>query len=57
MYLPDSPALPRELRGIGFRLEDDVVVTAGAPRVLSSAVPLQPADVEALVGTLPLPLS
>lgn len=54
MYLPDSPSLPRELRGIGFRLEDDVVVTDGAPRVLSNLVPLQPVDVEALVGTQPL---
>jgi Xaa-Pro aminopeptidase len=54
LYLPDAPGVPRELRGIGFRLEDDIVVTAGAPRVLSSAAPLQPDDVERLVGSQPL---
>jgi Xaa-Pro aminopeptidase len=31
--------VPPVLRGIGVRIEDDVLVTAGAPRVLTAATP------------------
>jgi Xaa-Pro aminopeptidase len=37
--------VPPELRGIGVRIEDDVVVTDGAPRVLSAGLPRDPDDV------------
>lgn len=34
-----------------FRVEDTVLITNGAPEVLSSAIPKEMADVEALVGS------
>ena len=39
--------VPPELRGIGVRIEDDIVITDGAPRLLSGSLPRTPDDVEA----------
>ncbi len=39
--------VPKELRGIGIRIEDDVLVTRSGHRVLTAAVPKEIADVEA----------
>jgi Xaa-Pro aminopeptidase len=41
---------PEYLKGIGIRIEDDLVVTADGYRVMSSAIPKEPGDLEALVG-------
>ena len=38
--------VPPEYRGIGVRIEDDVLVTAGGHRVMSDAIPRRTADVE-----------
>jgi Xaa-Pro aminopeptidase len=47
LYFSDGDqAVPAELRGIGVRIEDDVLVTAGAPEVLTAALPRTVADVE-----------
>jgi Xaa-Pro aminopeptidase len=40
--------VPGCYRGIGVRIEDDVLVTADGHDVLSAAVPKEPADIEAL---------
>ena len=48
---PDDEDAPEALRGIGVRIEDDVLVTAGEPVVLSAGVPKEVAEIEALVGT------
>ncbi|MEU3657654.1 aminopeptidase P family protein [Streptomyces sp. NPDC032161] len=40
LYLqPDDETLPAELRGIGVRIEDDLVVTADGARLMSGALP------------------
>ena len=44
----DCEAVAPEWRGIGIRIEDDVLVTAEGHCVLSAAVPKQVADLEAL---------
>ena len=46
---PDSKA-PRALRGIGVRIEDDILVTRTGHDNLSRAIPSAPAELEALVG-------
>ncbi|QIK72853.1 aminopeptidase P family protein [Propioniciclava coleopterorum] len=39
--------VPEELRGIGVRIEDDIVITDGEARLLSDALPREADDVEA----------
>lgn len=52
LYIPaDDESAPGELRGLGIRIEDDVLVRAAGPEVLSAAVPKRVAEIEALVGT------
>ncbi len=43
----DDARVPAEYRGIGIRIEDDVLVTSGAPEVMTAACPKSIADVEA----------
>jgi len=50
LYIPDREEFG-DLAGIGVRLEDDVAVTVAGAEVLSAAVPLEPKEVEALVGS------
>ncbi|PAU44152.1 Xaa-Pro aminopeptidase [Streptomyces albireticuli] len=53
LYLqPDDETLPAELRGIGVRIEDDLVITAGGARLMSHALPRTPDAVEAWMGEL-----
>ncbi|MFF2196122.1 aminopeptidase P family protein [Streptomyces sp. NPDC058157] len=53
LYLqPDDETLPAELRGMGVRIEDDLVVTADGARLMSGALPRTVAGIEEWMGTL-----
>ena len=47
---PDSKHAPAKWRGIGIRIEDDVVVTRDEPEVITAAVPNDPDEIEALMA-------
>src|SRR6266851_847314 len=42
----DDDTVPESFRGIGIRIEDDVLVTAGGHEVMTAATPKTIADVE-----------
>ncbi|KAJ3173598.1 hypothetical protein HDU88_002685 [Geranomyces variabilis] len=56
LYIPESPAFPEAYRGVGVRIEDDVVVggkeTGWAPTVLSVEAPKEVEDIEAVMAGL-----
>lgn len=49
---PDDTLFPAEFRGIGVRIEDDVLVTKDGCKNLSSAMPRHPDEVEAWMASL-----
>ena len=49
LYVPqDDESAPASLRGIGVRIEDDVLVTSGEPDVMTSLVPKEISELEEL---------
>jgi Xaa-Pro aminopeptidase len=49
LYVPDDdPSAPAELRGLGIRIEDDILVTATDPDVLTAGIPKTVDEIERL---------
>jgi len=52
VYIPDSRTdVPKDLRGLGMRIEDDVLVTANGHYNLCSQCPKQPHEIESLMSS------
>ena len=49
-FKPDDLTVPERFRGIGVRIEDDMLVTADGCENLSAAMPRRSADVEAWIA-------
>ncbi len=50
IYVPRDADCPDAFKGIGIRIEDDILVTASGHENLSAALPKHPDEIEALVG-------
>ncbi len=58
LYIPaDDEHAPESMRGLGIRIEDDVLITEGEPEILTWEAPKEIAEIEALVGSTTLELS
>ena len=52
LYLdPDNEEIPEQYRGIGIRIEDDILITADGHQNLSAHIPSDPDEIEAIVGS------
>ncbi|HEX7381073.1 MAG TPA: hypothetical protein VF265_02855, partial [Nevskiaceae bacterium] len=47
---PGSKGVPKRYHGIGIRIEDDVLITARGPEILTGGVPKSVAEIEALMA-------
>ena len=53
IYIPDSELMddvPKRWRGMGIRIEDDVLIEKAGNRVLTEAAAKEPDEIEALMG-------
>lgn len=53
-FAEDLTEVPEAFRGMGIRIEDDVLVTAGEPDVLTAGTPKTVADVESTMAESPI---
>jgi Xaa-Pro aminopeptidase len=52
----DRTEVPAPYRGMGIRIEDDVLVTAGEPEVLTAATPKTVAEIESAMSKGQVPV-
>ena len=50
LYFDPKPQVPERVRGIGIRIEDDVLITDGEPEILTVAAPKLPDDMSEIIG-------
>lgn len=51
IYVQTDLDVPERWKGIGVRIEDDVLCTPGEPDVLTAAIPKEAGELEAIVGS------
>ncbi|MGL4855785.1 M24 family metallopeptidase, partial [Plesiomonas sp.] len=51
LYIAPDANVPAQYRGIGIRIEDDLLITAQGNDVLTAGVPKQIDDIEALMAS------
>jgi len=51
LYVQADLEVPERWKGIGIRIEDDVLCTNGDPDVITAAIPKETAELEAIVGS------
>jgi len=51
IYIPDAPDIPSYFRGIGIRIEDDVLITPGEPYVFTANAPKEVEDIEKVLNS------
>eukprot|EP00050_Salpingoeca_kvevrii_P007211 m.294551 g.294551 ORF g.294551 m.294551 type:complete len:488 (+) comp13012_c0_seq1:1081-2544(+) len=51
IYVPDSDEFPKEYRGLGVRIEDDIAISERGYEVLTESCPKTIEDVEAVLAT------
>lgn len=53
IYIPaNDTSVPKEFRGLGVRIEDDVLVTSKFSEVMTSLAPKEISELEEIIGTL-----
>ena len=50
LYIPKDPDIPKEYRGIGIRIEDDVLITSHGNSILTKNIPNSISDIEGLMA-------
>lgn len=50
LYIPNEEDVPERYRGLGIRIEDDVLVTSAGREVLTEGLPKEIEELEAMVG-------
>ncbi|MCY3412963.1 MAG: aminopeptidase P N-terminal domain-containing protein [Candidatus Heimdallarchaeota archaeon] len=55
IYIPDEEDIPEKYRGIGVRIEDDVLITKDGCEILTKDIVKEIEEIEAIVGTAELP--